>query len=414
MTTISDTNGLARGVYTTAGRRVFGGPARRAAAPPNGPVMNVLSRCAPATFPRDAATGIGATSHQRVTVDVSKPVLSWVFHGGFGGTIAEPFVLRAAAGVNGGPKYALTFSGAQQTSVPVEGATMTADPLPVDVLAGDVLDVYTWTQGPKAYMDLSGADSDEGATIHTGSYDPNHPAAAPLIGWGTVRPARIGAPSTGRSWILSGDSIVQVSLSHMDYLSRRLNLASVKVAQGGDYHGAHPGPRTTMMYGPHLATATHMIDELGINQPLPEPALKFWKYMKANGITWLGKTTLAPRSSPSQTPPTEPLTFNTWLRDGAPLTADGSATVAAGTAGAIRAKVIKADGTIVPGSGAHPVDCILDCAAAIEDPNRPGMYTQQATDLMTAAGHTDWLHYHESVHRLVGERLVRDLGILGF
>ena len=166
------------------------------------------------------------------------------------------------------------------------------------------------------------------------------------------------------------------------------------------------------MYGKHTGFADHMIDEYGANSPNPAQALTFWEHAKGNGIAYLVKTTVTPRVPPDGTPSTADLAFNAWLRDGAPVTSDGTAPAEPGTPGAPRAAVIHPDGTIIAGSGDHPVDVISDAAAAIEDPGRPGHFTSEA---VTAQGSdTDWLHFNLSVHALVSARLVRDLALLGF
>ena len=58
------------------------------------------------------------------------------------------------------------------------------------------------------------------------------------------------------------------------------------------------------------------------------------------------------------------------------------------------------------------MDVISDAAAAVEDPDRPGHYTQAAADAM--ADWVDWLHYNGAVHQMVADRLARDLELLGF
>ena len=157
-----------------------------------------------------------------------------------------------------------------------------------------------------------------------------------------------------------------------------------------------------------------MIDQFGVNGAgnMPTAGLAFWNHAKANGVTYLVKTTIAPTTS--QGAPTmnhaDAQKDNAWLRDGAPLTADKKTALPAGTTDptAVRCDVIRPDGTIKKGTGGHPVNVVSDTAARIE--SSPGYLTEEAMAVIGG----DKLHPSAAVHVMLADRLARDLEILGF
>lgn len=415
MTRLYTSNGEPVSIYTTTGGLVWGGTGPVQPVPPVGPARNIGTGCAVAAMPLTVAAGAPGrmVAHRTtLTVDAIQPVFEWVIQPGFGGSTTEPYQMRAAVAHLGNPPKALTFGGENAATVPASpDVVVTSDPAPLSALAGDVVDVYVWVSA--RYMgDLNGylPDRDIGAAY--GHYGTAMQNLTPLAGdWATIRQSRIVAPSDVPAWILAGDSIAQGSSSFLDTAALARGIPAVKSAMGGDGYQYYPS-RWGSMYGRHTEYADHMIDEYGANSPNAPHALAFWRHAKANGISYLVKTTVAPRVRPDGTPPAADLAFNAWLRDGAPLTPDGTAPAEPGTAGAIRAAVIRPDGTVSEGVGAHPADVISDTAAAIEDPARPGHFTAEAA--AAQGSDMDWLHFNLKVHALVSARLERDLAILGY
>lgn len=414
MTTLSNTAGQIVPVYTTGGRLVWGEGGGAGPVPPVGPDRNVATLCSVTTAPATigGAAGRMAAHRQTLIVDAIQPRLAWVIQGGFMGNTPAAYRMRAAIAPLGGAPIPLTFDGEHEALIPGNPTvTVTSDPAPISVLAGDVVDVYVWASGDHQ-ADLTGFLPGRDIGVSDGTYSQALTTLAPIGETrGTIRPARIIAPSDQPAWILAGDSIAQQNNSFLDRAAAARRLAAVKSAMGGDGYQYYPG-RWESMYGRHTGFADHMIDEYGANSPNPAQALAFWNHAKGNGIAYLVKTTVAPRVRPDGTPPAADLTFNAWLRDGAPLTPDGTAPAEPGTVGALRATVVNRDGSVTEGAGGHPVDAISDVAGAVEDPDRPGHYTQAAADAM--ANHLDWLHYNGAVHQMVADRLVRDLDLLGF
>ena len=414
MTTLSNTVGQVVPVYTTDGRLIWGGEDRPDPVPPVGPDRNVATLCSVATAPASISGAVGrmAAHRQTLVVDAIRPRLAWVIQGGFGGNTPTPYTMRAAIAPRGGAPIPVTFDGEHEVSIPgTPTITITSDPAPISALAGDVVDVYVWASNDHQ-ADLTGFLPGRDIGVSDGTYSQALTSLAPIgEARGTIRPARIIAPSDRPAWILAGDSIAQQGNSFLDRAAAVRGLAAVKSAMGGDGYQYYPG-RWESMYGRHTGHADHMIDQYGANSPNAVQALAFWQHAKANGVSYLAKTTVAPRVRPDGTPPEADLAFNAWLRDGAPLTPDLSAPAEVGTPGAPRAAVIQQDGAIIGGAGGHPVYVISDAAAAVEDPDRPGHYTQAAADAM--ADWTDWLHYNGAVHQMVADRLARDLELLGF
>ena len=415
MTRLYTTTGSEAPVYTTDGDLVWGGGSPVQPVPPEGPLRNIATGCATATIP--LATTLGAAGRMvahrtTLAVDAIEPVFEWVIQGGFGGNTPTPYTLRAAVAHLGDPPRTLTFDGETAAAIPATPTmVLTSDPAPITAHAGDVLDVYVWASGP--YQgDLTGylPDLDIGTADGTYSITMQNLTPAPA-GWRTIRQSRIVAPSDVPAWILAGDSIAQQAGSFLDTAALARSIPAVKSVVGGDGYQYYPG-RWESMYGQHTGFADHMVDQYGANSPDTVDALRFWRHAKANGISYLVKTTMAPRVRQDGTPPAADLAFNAWLRDGAPLTPDGTAPAEPGTVGAIRAAVIRPDGTISEGAGAHPADVISDAAAAIEDPARPGHFTAEA--VAAQGSDTDWLHFNLKVHALVSARLERDLAILGY
>lgn len=415
MTRLYTVTGEPVSIYTTTGELVWSGSDPVQPVPPEGPLRNIATGCSVVSMPLTVTAGAaGRMVAHRTTlaVDAIAPVFEWVIQPGFGGSTTEPYQMRAAVARLGEPPRALLFGGETTVTVPASPTmVLSSDPAPISALAGDVIDVYMWVS--TRYMgDLTGYLPGRDIGTANGHYGTAMQNLTPLTGdWATIRQSRVVAPSDVPAWILAGDSIAQVSSSFLDTAALARGVPAVKSAMGGDGYQYYPG-RWESMYGRHTGYADHMIDQYGANSPNAAQALPFWEHATASGIAYLVKTTVAPRVRPDGTPPAADLAFNAWLRDGAPLTPDGTEPADVGTVGAPRATVIRPDGTIADGSGDHPVDVISDTAAAIEDPARPGHFTAEAA--AAQGGDTDWLHFNLAVHAIVSARLARDLALLGF
>lgn len=358
-----------------------------------------------------------ATDHT-LTVDVAEATFAWVSTYGYAYDQGATF--RTAVTINGGPLIPVTVNGQatwrREKIANGEIATTTSDPITLNARAGSTMRVHMWAAADGAGQitaDLirqqltDKASTGDWDTALSGLKDVSWPG-----GW-AYRPARVVAPTDRTSWLLVGDSILQGNWSYLDRAANARGLAAVKSAQGGDSHGYYPG-RWRERCAPHVPTSPYMIDQFGVNGAggMATSGLAFWNHAKANGVTYLVKTTIAPTTAPGATTLDRPgaQTDNAWLRDGAPLTADKKTALPAGTTDptAVRCDVIRPDGTIKKGTGGHPVNVASDTAARIE--SSPGYLTDEA---MAVIG-TDKLHPSAAVHAMLAERLTRDLGILGF
>ena len=394
--------------------------------PPSGPARNVASWCnginmGKGVTNRDSTTV--ATSH-RLAVDVVDPVFEWVQTAGFvGQDTGATFTVTAS--VNGGSPVPVTVGGAGvwRLEKPSGLRVITSDPVKVQARAGDTLTVTVSTD----------ADGTTGTipSSFTGAIQGQDPG--PVFGGWALRPARVVAPSNVPAWVAVGDSICQQDRSFPQRALGLRDLPFTVGAQGGDgymYHAGTLGDRQAA----HLTHASRVLDQMGTNdaghvgsthETDRENARRVWLQYRAKGVDVLVKTTITPApvtsngwadlegQSADNVYSTGRIPFNAWLRDGAPLTADKTATLPAGAtdAGAIRCDVIQEDGTVKRGTGGHPVTAISDCVRAVEE-GETGKYNAAARAAMKGWG--DGLHPSPGVHAILGERLARDLSILGF
>lgn len=396
--------------------------------PPTGPARNIATRCSAANVGSAAASidGAGAVTRHMFSVDATEVTLAWDVTNGF----RQPTVggLYRAAINDGSGWQAVTVAGSESWHIDATQKdslrTITSDPITLKAFAGDTIEVYSWVEADgsgAAPASISGAVP--GDRAHSGPYAPTAAVRTPPGGF-AMRPSRIVAPSDRPAWIIGGDSIFQQNWSFGAQAIDARGHAFVESAQGGE--GFNSDSRWSYRYGPHVPYATHWLDELGINEVTNDwnfvttNAIKHWKWVKDHGIQTLIKTTLTLSVSTSdnwrtlegQTPARTPgrENFNAWLRDGAPII-DGAA-VAVGTPGATRCDVVTPDGSIIKGTGGHYIDAVSDVVAAVESSENSGRYSLAAGRLM--AGHSDGLHPNGAIHQVLGERLARDLQLLGF
>ena len=443
MTSLYDATGALVQVWDSAGRLIWGEPPTPPdpPVPPSGPLLNVARRCSAvgmARTPGSVAGTFAETAHTLV-VDVIDPVVEWVAVQPFAST-ATGGIVRAAARINGGAMHPITWGG--QTSVRIDvpvtaPITLTSDPLPLQGHAGDALILLAWIDPDEAGAAPSDLTSvlitdpgvGAGAWQTTPALSPTTSPGAVLTGgtW-SLRPSRITAPSDQASWIVVGDSIMQQTWSWGEQAMDRRGLAAVKSAMGGDAYQYYPG-RWPSRVGAHVPHVTSMLDQFGINDTGAEPlviaarALAFWRKAEGDGINTIVKSTLTLSASssdgwatlegqnPSGSNPTRSV-FNDWLRDGAPLTLDGSTPVDAGTVDAIRCTTISPDGTVTTRAEGHPLAAVTDVVAAIESSPNSGKYALGAPcDAMQ--GWADGLHPSPGIHAILAERAARDLALLG-
>lgn len=431
MSRVWSTQGVEMRVYDTSGALVFGAPEvapepPSPITPPTGPARNIASWCnginlGKSVANRDSTT---VTTSHVLAVDVVDPVFEWVQTAGFVGQ-DNGAAFTVTASVNGGAPVPVTVGGAAawRLEKPSGLRVITSDPVKVQARAGDTLTVTV----------TADADGTSGSipSSFTGAVQGRD--AGPLFGGWALRPSRVVAPSDVPAWVAVGDSICQQDNS---FPQRALGLRGLPFtvgAQGGDayiYHAGTLGDRQAA----HLTHASRVLDEMGTNdaghtgsthETDRENARRTWLQYRAKGVDVIVKTTITPAPSTSNgwadlegqsvdnVYSTGRIPYNAWLRDGAPLTADKTAALPAGTtdAGAIRCDVIQADGSIKKGAGGHPVTAISDCVRAVEEGDT-GKYNAPAREAMK--GWSDGLHPSPGVHAILGERLARDLEILGF
>ena len=437
--TIYSTTGERVGVFRTDGTPVWAGGNGGSVTPPDGPARNVARMCSVASIgkqPQSANGSFSSTAHP-LTVDVAEAVLAWDAAPGYV-TAQTGGVIRAAVQAGGGPVRTVTFGGASTARLdpPASaGHTIVSDPVRIDAPAGTALHVLAWidadTTGPAVADTTSILPLDRGHGTGPWTTSPHLApanASGEMVGgpW-SLRPSRIIAPSDRPAWVFSGDSIVQQSWSWGEQALDALGYAAVKSGRGGDSYALGGGYDRAL---PSLAYATGFIDEMGINDGMrtwdvnAPRMLQLWRKVRAAGVEHVIKSTItlsvgtsddwATLEGQTVTSVTDAgrVAVNQWLRDGAPLTADGTAPAPAGTAGGVRCTVIHPDGTVTARDEGHPLTAVTDVVAAVESAPDSGKYALGAP-ATAMRGWGDGLHPSPGIHAILGERLARDLEILG-
>ena len=437
---IWDTTGTPVTVWRTDGTPVWDGGGTTPITPPTGPDMNIAGRCVIASIgkaPGGMQGAFSSTSHP-LRVDATDVVLEWDAMPGFV-TAQQSGTIRATVQVGDGPVRPVTFDGAttaRLTPPTGPGYTITSDPVPVNARAGTILHVLAWVDadgtGPLVADTTSILSTDRGWALGAWKTSPDlapADASGSMVGgpW-SLRPSRIVGPSDKEAWIFSGDSIVQQSWSWGERALDALGYAAVKSGRGGDSYALGGGYNRAL---PSLSYATGFIDEMGINDAgrtweVNAPRmLTMWRNLRAAGIEHVIKSTVtlsvgssddwATLEGQTVSSITEAgrVAINQWLRDGAPLTPDGTAPAPAGTAGGVRCTVIHPDGTVTARSEDHPLTAVTDVVAAIESSPDSGKYALGAP-ATAMRGWADGLHPSPGIHAILGDRLARDLALLGF
>lgn len=353
-------------------------------------------------------------------------------------TATTEFRARIKSPSNGWKDIVFPDGATTATIPPASTYDIASKPIPGKWYAGEPVTVMAWsrTTGPGT-----------GAASNQQTIPGTDPGAALNVTWeqaltatpgGTaalgLRPTFILGPSkTGRAWIGVGDSITaDPGEVHLDLAARLRGLPYSRAAQGGEAHGyLVGGGRYDARVGTALRAgyADSIIDAYGINDGYGDvtgaTAIKhaagFWRQAKSDGAKRIVQITLPPAAQSSdgyatltgQTPTHEHrVGYNRWLRDGAPMLGDTPAAAGTTDPAAIRATVIKPDGTIVMGSTSHPLGegWVTDIAAVTESSVDSGKFLPG----LPRGNYGDGLHFGGEFYRLAGERLARDLRLMGF
>ena len=336
-----------------------------------------------------------------------------------------------AATFNGQPEVALTVAAtSEETLLPEHAQNVYTDPIPGPWRLGDEIEVLTWGQSPGGTMGVQG--------VLDGAYDlgmttgpPSTVATAPNSAFSAsargTRPSTILAPSAQKSsWALIGDSnSVNADRSYMAQAFRARNLAHILNGKHGlgTYH-LNDG-WWDFQLGEQAKYADSVFSALGTNDgnkvgaDVREQMVAAWNRAKRAGITRWVQATVAPRALDNGDGTTSGImgtgvTLNPWLRDGAPIVNGAAAPAGTTDPAAIRATVIRADGTKISGSTAHPMGegWVCDTASALE--SSVGSNTYRKDRPQPVYDPRDLTHYSQAGHDVQAPILARDLGIMGF
>lgn len=364
--------------------RGFGEEKTRTVTPPTGPVKNIASGGAFMNSPVTSVAETGSLVAARipVVVDTVNPVAE--FDVLMNDKVARVVELRVAVAVGDDAPAPVTFNGGK-TSARVERpgtagggiVHVKTDPLPISANAGEVLTWYGYTgapEGGRPMGDQVGYLPDRDAWYAVGdSFEAafngvrmsgGSNAETPMIPG--ARPARILAPTDQPAWVLTGDSIMHFSRSHIQRWAISAGVAWAKNATGGRNY-VHATRDYDALYRPSVQSATMCFDELGINGADQRLGMEHWRKLRADGIQGIVKSTLTPqttsrdgwRTVEGQTASSDVpgfLKWDAWLLDGAPMKRDWSAVVEAGATGEdiVRCAVVDGDGKLVrKGNPAH-------------------------------------------------------------
>lgn len=353
-------------------------------------------------------------------------------------TATSEFRARIKSPSNGWQDIVFTDGTSVATIPPASTYDIASEPIPGKWYAGEPVTIMAWSRT---------TGSGTGAASNQKTIPGVDPGAALNVTWeqaltaapgGTtasgLRPTFILGPSkTGRAWIGVGDSITAASDEvHLDLAARLRSLPYSRAAQGGEAHGyLTGGDRYEARIGIALKAgyADSVIDAYGINDGYGDMtggtairnAAAFWAKARTDGAKRIVQVTLPPAAQSTdgyatlagQTPTHEHrVGYNQWLRDGAPMLGDTPATAGTTDPAAVRATVVKSDGTIVRGSTSHPLGegWVTDCAAVTESSVDSGKFIPG----LPRENYGDGLHFGGEFYRLAGERLARDLALMGF
>ncbi len=364
--------------------RGFGEEKTRTVTPPTGPVKNIAGGGAFMNLPVTSAAETGSLVAARipVVVDAVNPVAE--FDVLMNDKVARVVELRVAVAVGDDAPVPVTFDGGkpaarvERPGTPGGGIVhVKTDPLPITANAGEVLTWYGFTGAPEGGRPMgdqvgylpgrdawySVGDTFEqawGAVHMSGGSN----AETPLIPGS--RPARIVAPTNQPAWVLTGDSIMHFSRSHVQRWAISAGVAWAKNATGGRNY-VHATRDYDTLYRKSVQSATMCFDELGINGADQTLGMEHWRKLRTDGIQGIVKPTLTPqttsrdgwRTIDGQTATSDVagfLKWDAWLLDGAPVKRDWSAVAEAGATGPdiVRCAVVDSAGKLTrKGDPAH-------------------------------------------------------------
>lgn len=351
----------------------------------------------------------------------------------FGAAASTP--LRAWVRPKGGAWRAATFGGkpevtmvvtatTDETLLPEHAQNFYTDPIPGQWRIGDVVEVLTWGQATGDTMGAQG-EVDGAYDLGTATGSPAVVSAAPDAAFAAVnrgsRPSVILAPSAQKSsWALIGDSnSVNAARSYMSQAFRSRTLPHILNGKHGlgTYHLNNGW--WDFQLGEQVKYADSVFSALGTNDGnggsgAQAEMVKAWTLAQSKGVVRWVQATVPPRSLDPAAPVGVGPVLNPWLRDGAPILNGAPAAIGSTAVGTVRATVIKADGTIIKGTGGHPMGSgwVTDTASAMESSVGSNAYrTDKATPVYDPR---DLTHYTQAGHDIQAPVLERDLRLMGF
>lgn len=338
----------------------------------------------------------------------------------YGGNLPAGVTMPLSVSVlHKGTRYRATFGGATTWTLTGD-VPVTSDTIPgLTVAPGDEVLVFTHYgprsdggQHPAAPGGWYSREILDGDQTESGA--PRTDQSLKYDGYNGYRPVMPHAitgmtEATQRAVVLLGDSITESGSPALDSLTAHasaqrtwahrvvdLTHPVVNTAIWGSTHAtARAGVWSTI---PELSNFTHAVAAWGYNDinqahqtgktlsTVQITALASWKWARSEGpLLW--QATISPNTTSTdgwttvegQTPVAATpmrLAYNDWLRDGAPLTADGSAPAAVGSTGTLRA-----------GQAGHPLAGIIDQAAKISTTPNSGIFRVDRGALTGDGGH---------------------------
>lgn len=317
------------------------------------------------------------------------------------GPALNPVTTRVSVETAGGTIHPVTFSGASSVTVN-PGAGVISDPITLTLADGDVLftrlfqEVETGDQLPTSTRFCLTTGEGEGlqwgADLTASGAIPQGNTTAPTV------LALLGTPPTTRTtaFALLGDSITAATFDdwtttpgHSGFAVRAMNAAGlpyISYAVGGDKASMMNNPTRQAYWWTGIEGCDWFFAAYGINDiaggstlaQLQTNTIALWAALNARGLAGAQGTTTpfststdgwATVGNQTAASPHESVRvgWNTWLRDGAPLTV-ALAAVATGGSG-LRA-----------GDTGHPLTAVVDTASAVESSLNSGRWVVGTTD----------------------------------
>lgn len=322
-------------------------------------------------------------------------------------------VFESGLEVNG-TIYKCTFAGRTQTTNG-PGGVMSTDPLPVDIPAGTIVYPRTFiVSGTWYFGRIAVAPGVGGFTATSNLTTPGSAAIADAASFtGIPMPAVVRGRPTGtdrRALVSFGDSIaagagdgpetrpsvntVTERLGAAGYIGRLAALAGVGLATNGTgsdqaqffaslvnrfrrLQFVRYGTTAIVNYGRNDISSARTVAQVQAD------VITIWnlannRKMRVLAATVTPRTTttdgyLTTGNQTAVSNEANRVTYNTWLRDGAPMV--NGAAVATGTSGADRAAVYNTAGAVVSAAnGTHPLYAVIEVADIVESGRNTGLW----------------------------------------